>query len=270
MDAASLAQIEVSLLQLIKRTGQFASEEFHRFSFDDVKFKRRKDPVSYVDINAEKMLKEGCSQILPGSGFINEESEDQASENGYTWIIDPIDGTTNFTHGVPHFSISVALYQGNEALVGYVYAPVEGEMFSAIRGQGAKLNGRPIQVSKLPFAKALVGTGFPHLTRTERDAYLNMVVDIMDHANGIRRMGSAALDLAYVAAGRYEAFFEYGLNPYDVAAGALIVQEAGGKVSNFTGEDDYLYGRQILATNGNIHQDMLDLIAKSLPETSSS
>ncbi len=267
MSIAILQEIEEPLLQLIRRTGQFAREEFHRFSFDQVQYKRKKDLVSYVDINAEKMLKEGCSRILPGSGFVNEESEDQASENGYTWVIDPIDGTTNFTHGVPHFSISLALMHESDTLLGIVYSPVEEELFRAALGQGATLNGLPIRVSQRKLLEeALVGTGFPYLEKTERDAYLQMVIDVMDQAHGIRRVGSAALDLAYVAAGRFEAFFEYGLHPWDVAAGALLVQEAGGKISNFTGKDEYLYARQIIASNGNIHQEMLDLIAKRLPE----
>lgn len=267
MSTSILSKIEEPLAHLIRRTGQFAREEFHRFSFDKVQYKRKKDLFSYVDVSAEKMLKEGCSRILPGSGFINEESEDQASENGYTWIIDPIDGTTNFTHGVPHFSISVALNYEADTILGYVYSPVQEEMFYAVKGAGATLNGQPIQVSQRSvLGEALVGTGFPYLTKAERDAYLQMVIKIMDTAHGIRRIGSAALDLAYVAAGRFEAFLEYGLNPYDIAAGALLVQEAGGKVGNFTGKDDYLYARQILATNGLIHEELLALIASCLPE----
>lgn len=267
MDTDLLSQLEEPLLQLIRRTGQFAREEFHRFSFSDVRFKRERDPVSYVDVNAEKMLKEGCLRLIPGSGFVNEESDDTPSENGWTWIIDPIDGTTNYTHGVANFCISLALQFEGETQLGFIYAPILEEMFFARKGHGAKLNAQPIAVSERPIlAEALLSTGFPYVNFPWRDQYLALIISLMDKAHGIRRMGSAALDLAYVAAGRFEAFFEFGLNPWDVAAGALLVQEAGGQVSDFNGEDNYLYGTQIIVSNGNIHQDLIQEIQKHIPK----
>lgn len=267
MDLDTLSQIDKPLRQLIRRTGQFAREEFHRFSFSDVRFKRERDPVSYVDINAEKMLKDGCNLLIPGSGFVNEESENTPSKNGWMWIIDPIDGTTNYTHGVPNFCISLALQYQGETQLGIIYAPILEEMYTARKGQGAFLNDQAIAVSERPhLSEALLSTGFPYANFPWRDQYLALIIALMDKAHGIRRMGSAALDLAFVAAGRFEAFFEYGLSPWDVAAGALIVQEAGGKVSDFNDEDDYLYNSQIVVSNGKIHQDLLHEIRKHIPQ----
>ncbi|MEL7532115.1 MAG: inositol monophosphatase family protein [Bacteroidota bacterium] len=267
MELETISQIDEPLRQLIRRTGQFAREEFHRFSFSDVRFKRERDPVSYVDINAEKMLKEGCLRLIPGSGFINEESEDTPSENGWMWIIDPIDGTTNYTHGLANFCISLALQFEGATQMAYIYAPILEEMFTARKGKGAFLNDQAIAISERPnLAEALISTGFPYANFPWRDQYLALIISLMDQAHGLRRMGSAALDLAYVAAGRFEGYFEYGLSPWDVAAGALIVQEAGGKVSDFNGEDDYLYGSQIVVSNGNIHQDLLQEIRKHIPQ----
>ncbi|MEO0468262.1 MAG: inositol monophosphatase family protein [Bacteroidota bacterium] len=265
MKTVDLVLVDEKVQHLIRRTGQFASAEFARFSYDQVEFKGRKDPFSYVDVTAEKMLKEGCKLILPGSGFVNEESENQPSENGFTWIIDPIDGTTNFTHGVPHYSISVALIFEDEAKLGYVYAPETQDMFRATKGKGAFLNDNPISVSqRTELIQALTGTGFPPMDRDQLEKILRTVVEIMDKTHAIRRMGSAALDLAAVACGRYDAFFEHNLKPWDVAAGMLLVREAGGTVSDFHGGDNYLYGRQILASNGHLHEALLQIIQKGL------
>ena len=251
------------LEQLIRDTGVFIAQEFHRFSYDQVEYKAENDPFTFVDVQAEERLRTGCEALLPGSGFINEEAADRPSQNGYFWIIDPIDGTSNFTHGVPHFCISLALAYQGEVQLGYIYEPIHQDLFRAEKGKGASLNGASIRVSeKTEIGTGLVGTGFPYANHPWRQTYLEIVMEIMDQAHGLRRMGSAALDLAYVACGRYEAFFEYDLKPWDVAAGSLLVQEAGGSISDFGGGDNFLHGRQIVASNGKVHPAILTTIGR--------
>ncbi|MCL4128429.1 UNVERIFIED_CONTAM: hypothetical protein GTU68_024494 [Idotea baltica] len=261
METLKLGPLDQAIQQLIRQAGIFAKREFEQFSFSEVKYKAENDPFTYVDVKTEEMLVEGCKPLIPNAGFINEETGVHVSESDYVWIIDPIDGTSNFTHGIPHFSISLALqYQGN-TLLGYVYEPVNGNMFRARKGGGAFLNDKPISVSENSHLNvSLVGLGFPYGNGSWQKDYLRLVESVMKHAQGVRRMGSAALDLAYVACGRFGAFFEFDLKPYDVAAGILIVQEAGGNVSDFKGGDNYIFGRQVLATNGKVHDHLLGVI----------
>ncbi|MEM7657816.1 MAG: inositol monophosphatase family protein [Bacteroidota bacterium] len=264
--SSSIRNLRPDLEALLRETGEFVAAEFQRFSYDQVQYKAENDPFTYVDVQAEVRLREGCEQLLPESGFINEEAEDRPSKNGYEWIIDPIDGTSNFTHGVPHFCISLALAYERELILGYVYQPITGMLFSAFKGEGAFCNGEPIQASqRKDLNLGLVGTGFPYANFPEREAYFRMLMAIKDRAHGLRRQGSAALDLAYVAWGRYDGFLEVNLKPYDVAAGILLVQEAGGQVSDFTGGDQYLFGRQIIVSNGFVHQDLLEVVREHLP-----
>ncbi|MEM7372657.1 MAG: inositol monophosphatase family protein [Bacteroidota bacterium] len=259
-----LDHLDQELQQSIRKAGEFAVKEFRRFSFNQVEFKAENDPFTFVDVSVENMLTEACSRLIPGSGFITEESDDQVSQNEYVWIIDPIDGTTNFTHGVPHFSISLALQKDQKLILGYVYEPVHQEMFRAEKGKGASLNGEPISVSEISsIQSSLIATGFPYANHPWRKEYVSLIMQVMDKANGLRRMGSAALDLAYVACGRYEAYFEYKINPYDVAAGALLVLEAGGMVTDFTGDQDFLFKRKIVSTNGRIQEQLMALIQES-------
>ncbi len=267
LSQAELKDLDLEIQELVRKTGEFIHAEFDRFSFNQVQYKSHNDPFTYVDVTAEKILKEGGQKLLPGSGFINEESENQASENGYSWIIDPLDGTVNFIHGLPHFSISVALSYQDEVLMGYVYGVVQKEMFSAISTQGAYLNGHSLHVSERnQLQQSLIVTGFPYAYSEWLDNYIKVIGKLIQECHGLRRIGSAALDLAYVAAGRTEGFFEFGLNPWDVAAGALIVKEAGGHVSDFQGSNHYLHGKQILATNARIHEDILTLLNQHLPD----
>ncbi len=255
---------DASLIALLRETGAFAAAEFARFDEKRVEFKAENDPFSYVDVEADRRLREGCERLIPNSGFITEELDNQAGSNAYRWIIDPIDGTSNFTHGIPHFCISLALQKHEETILGYVYQPVTGELFRAERGQGATLNGERIFRSERPeIGQAVVATGFPYAVEDWVQDYLRMIYAIMQRTHGLRRFGSAALDLAYVAAGRLDAFFEFNLKPWDVAAGSLIVQEAGGKVSDFRGGEHYLFGGEMLATNGYIHADLLSIISES-------
>ncbi|MEZ4825880.1 MAG: inositol monophosphatase family protein [Bacteroidia bacterium] len=261
MDQIDITELDAPLQELLRKTGRFIVEEFHHFSFDKVEYKGKNNPFTYVDVTAEQILKEGCRNLIPGSGFINEETEDESSANGFVWIIDPVDGTSNFTHGVPYFCISLALQKDDELVLGFVYEPLHDNLFRAEKNKGASLNGKRIHVSdKSSLQNGLVATGFPYENFPWRDNYLEVVKDIMDRAHGIRRMGSAALDLAFVACGRFEGFFELNLKPWDVAAGALLVKEAGGEVTDFSGGKTYLHGLQIIATNGHVHSQMVDII----------
>ncbi len=250
------------VIVLVKETGEFIRQESRKFDSSKIEYKGKNDLVSYVDKEAERRLVHGLSEILPGSGFIAEEGTSNKKSDIYNWIIDPLDGTTNFTHGVPAYAISIALLKRGELSLGVVYEINRDECFHAARGKGAFLNHAPIQVSKVKsLDKSLLATGFPYYNFDQMRQYLTILNDFMQSTHGLRRMGSAAVDLAYTACGRFEGFFEYNLNAWDVAAGALIVQEAGGTVTDFNGGNDYLFGREIVA--GNVTQpEMLNTIQK--------
>ncbi|WP_420388648.1 inositol monophosphatase family protein [Roseivirga sp.] len=250
------------VIVLVKETGDFIREESLKFDESKIEYKGKNDLVSYVDKEAEKLLVKGLSEILPGSGFITEEGTSSKKSDSYNWIIDPLDGTTNFTHGLPVYAISVALMKRGELALGVVYELNRDECFHASKGEGAYLNHMPIKVSSVKtLDKSLLATGFPYYNFEQMNRYLAILNDFMQNTHGLRRMGSAAVDLVYTACGRFEGFFEYNLNAWDVAAGALIVQEAGGKVTDFKGGNDYLFGREIIA--GNVAQpQMLKVIQK--------
>jgi len=250
---------------LIRKVGDFIRTEGATFSRDKVEYKaeNKNNLVSYVDKTAEEMLVKGCSELLPNCGFINEETGEQKGTSGFVWIIDPLDGTTNFTHGLTVYAISVALQYENETVMGFVYHIPMNEMFSAIKGRGAFLNGEKISVSDCPtLSESLIATGFPYMDFSWMDTYIETMKAFLRKSQGMRRMGSAAIDLAYVACGRFEGFWENKLSAWDVAAGALLVLEAGGKVTDFSGGENYLFGRQIIASNEKIHPEMQDLIAE--------
>ncbi|MFY0591585.1 inositol monophosphatase family protein [Roseivirga sp.] len=250
------------VIVLVKETGEFIRQESRKFDDSKIEYKGKNDLVSYVDKEAEKRLVKGLSDVLPGSGFIAEEGTSKHRSDIYNWIIDPLDGTTNFTHGLPIYSISVALLKRGELVMGIVYEINRDECFHALKGQGAFLNHAPIKVSEVKtLDKSLLATGFPYYNFDQMRQYLTIINEFMQTTHGLRRMGSAAVDLAYTACGRFEGFFEYNLNAWDVAAGALIVQEAGGTVTDFKGNDDFVFGREIVA--GNITQPgMLQTIQK--------
>ena len=237
--------------------GRLIMSERDKFSAADIEKKGFNDLVSYVDKNAEKALIEGLTRILPGSGILAEESG-ESEKKEYTWVIDPLDGTTNFIHKLPCFAISVALLKDGEPLLGVVNEMNQKECFHAIKGGGAKLNGNPIQVSpQQKLEDSLIATGFPYNDFALQNEYMDLFKELMKCTQGIRRIGSASVDLCYVACGRFEAFYEYGLKPWDVAAGALIVQEAGGKLADFNGTLDYIFGKTIVGTNGSIHTEFM-------------
>ncbi|MCI4671101.1 MAG: inositol monophosphatase [Bacteroidia bacterium] len=254
-------QLDKDIQELLRKVGKYVQDEFRHFDFKRVEYKAAHNPFTDVDVAADKMLKQVCSQMIPGSGFINEELGSQDIDSEYRWIIDPIDGTVNFMHGIPHFCTCIALQHHKETVMGYVYQPVYDDMYVAMKGKGASLNGEKIRTSKREtLDTSIVATGFPYGTPEWIDDFLGRVYGVIKKIQGFRRMGSAALDLAYVASGKLDAFFEYQLNPWDVAAGALIVEEAGGKVTDFHGGDDYIFGGQVVSSNGIIHQELMEAL----------
>ena len=255
-------QLLQEVIVLVKEVGEFIRAEAQSFDTSKIEYKGKNDLVSYVDQEAEKRLVKGLEALLPGAGFIAEEGTSKHRSDTYNWIIDPLDGTTNFIHGLPVFAISVALIKRNDLSLGVVYDVMKDECFHASKGGGAFLNHMPIGVSQTPtIDKALLATGFPYYDFDQMQPYLSIINELMQNSHGLRRMGSAAIDLAYTACGRFEGFFEYNLNAWDVAAGALIVQEAGGMVSDFKGGSDYLFGREIIAANA-VQNELLKIIQR--------
>lgn len=251
------------VIAICRLTGNFIRKEAMAFDANAIEYKGLNDLVSYVDKNAEKQLVRNLTKLLPDAGFITEEDTVNITDKTYTWIIDPLDGTTNFIHGIPTYAISVALYEENKPVIGVVYEINRGEMFFTFKGGAAYLNNKEIRVSKNGnLSQSLLATGFPYYQFDKQPQYMQLFTEMMQKCHGLRRIGSAAVDLAYVACGRFDAFFEYNLNSYDVAAGAYLVQQAGGKVMNFSGGDEYIETREMLATNGNVTDEILATIKK--------
>lgn len=250
---------------LTKQTGQFIRGERDKFSVDRVETKSKNDFVSYVDKTSEQQIVKRLSELLPDSGFIAEEGTSTKKGESHNWIIDPLDGTTNFIHGQPCYAISIALMQGHEIVIGVIYEINLNECFYAWKGSPAFLNGKEIKVSEAPtLADTLLATGFPYYDYSRLDEYMELFKHFMKHTHGLRRLGSAATDLAYVACGRFDGFYEYCLQPWDVAAGAFLVQQAGGRVTDFKGGDDYIFGREIIAGNNKCFDEFLDTVSSFL------
>ncbi len=251
------------VMDLSKAVGQMVREEVDKLEEQDVEYKGVHNLVTYVDKKAEDILVTELKKILPEAGFIAEEDEKLPKGDRYNWIVDPLDGTTNFIHKIPLYSISIALNDGEETILGVVYEINLKECFYAWKGGPALLNGKEIHVTDTKILdKSLIATGFPYYDYSLLDPYLALFKDLMQSSRGVRRLGSAAVDLAYTAAGRFELFYEYGLNPWDVAAGALIVKQAGGRVTRFNGDDKYLFGREIVASNGHVHHEFSEKIKR--------
>lgn len=256
-----LESITTQASHLVQEVGKYIQQEAVNFSKEDVEHKGKNDFVSYVDKTAEKKLVAGLKEIFPEAGFITE--EDTANLGGdYQWVIDPLDGTTNFIHSIPFYCISVGLIHQNIPITGVILSIEQEDLFLAWKGGGAYLNGKKINVNDSihQIENALVATGFPYNKMNNLTIYMQVLTNIIRRSRGVRRLGSAALDLAYVACGRFDAFYEFGLNPWDVAAGIVLVQEAGGKVSDFSGSDEYLFGGEILASVSHIHKELIELI----------
>ena len=251
--------------EIARETGSFIRDEREKVSEKDVELKSVASLVTYVDKTAEARIVEALKKMIPQSGFITEEGTATHSNEKYKWVIDPLDGTTNYIHGISPHSVSIALMEKNELVVGVVYEIGQNEMFYAWKDSPAFLNGKKIKVSKTTnLADTLIGTGFPYYAFERVDDYNNVMKELMQYTRGLRRLGSAAVDLAYVACGRFDGFFEHALHAWDVAAGVLIIRQAGGKVSDFNGGENWLYGGELVAASQAIYNDFYSVIHKHL------
>ncbi len=259
----SLKQVTEQVIDLSKQVGAFIREERNNFDPDKIEYKGLNDMVSYVDKTAEEKIVAGLEKILPEAGFITEEKTRNKIADRYNWIIDPLDGTTNFIHGLPVFSVSIALKEYDELVAGVVYEINQDECFYAWKGAPAYLNGKEIKVSNCPtISNSLIATGFPYYDFEKQPEYIELFTYLMKNCHGLRRLGSAAVDLAYTACGRFDAYYEYNLNAWDAAAGVVIVRQAGGDVVNFKGGNEVLDIRQLLATNRKMTGEMLEVIGR--------
>ena len=216
-----------------------------------------------MDHCAEAAVIEILEKAFPDHGILTEESKGREGSGSYRWILDPLDGTTNYAHGYPFFCVSLALEKDGQIVWGIIYDPLRDELFEAAVGMGAMVNGKPLTVSNTRhIQQSFLCTGFPYDMRESREDNLRYFSRFAKIAQAIRRDGSAALDLCYVAMGRFDGFWEMKLNPWDVAAGGLIVTEAGGSVTDFSGDPFTIHGQEILATNGRIHEEMLKVLSK--------
>jgi len=256
----NLEKITTDVCTLAGDVAGFLHDEQKKLRGGDVRVKGVHNYVTYVDETAEKMLIEGLLKILPGSGFIAEESPGMVAKE-LTWIVDPLDGTTNYIHGLPVYAISIALRQGDETIAGMIYEASQKEYLVTWKGSGTFLNGSQVFVSEREkLNESLFATGFPYYDYSRLGNYMELFGHMMRNTRGIRRLGSAAADLAWVACGRFDGFYEYGLSPWDVSAGAILVANAGGKVSDFQGHDNYIFGREIIATNPHIFPEFLSVV----------
>lgn len=247
--------------QPVKEAVVFIREQRKSFSQSVVEYKGFNDLVSYVDKNAEQLLVEKLKIIFPEAGFITEENTAGSEGQDYNWIIDPLDGTTNFVHGVPCFCVSVGLAFKGTVVLGIIHEVNLDECFYAWKDGGAWMNGQPISVSPTSeLKKALLATGFPYTNFSRMKEYMDVFDYCMRNTHGLRRLGSAAVDMAYVACGRLEGFYEYGLNAWDIAAGCCIIEEAGGKIADFSGGDNFLFGKEIVSTNAGIYNEFLSVV----------
>jgi myo-inositol-1(or 4)-monophosphatase len=238
-------------------------ENFGKINSEDIKEKKSNDFLTFVDEQAEKTIIEILHDAFPDHSILAEESGWKKQNSEFEWIIDPLDGTKNYISGIPFFSISIALRHSNKIQIGIVLDPTRDELFTAVRDKGAFLNGKRIHISnRKNLEESLLATGFPFKQKESLPLYVKCFQDIFKQSSGMRRMGSAAIDLAYVAVGRFEGFWELGLSPWDMASGSLIIEEAGGRVTDFWGNDSYLTNGYITATNGHIHQNLLQIIQR--------
>ena len=253
-----LSRITRQVVEITKEVKAFIYEHRNQVSAGEIEVKSLNSLVSYVDKTAEELLVKGLGEVLPEAGFIAEEGTATQKGERYNWVVDPLDGTTNFLHGIPVFAISIALMDDDEVVVGMVWEIGQDECFTAWKNGGTFLNGKPVKVSSNPLLKdSLIATGFPYYDFNRMEGFLRLLKSFFEKTRGVRRLGSAATDLAYVACGRFDGFFEYGLSPWDVAAGALLVQEAGGKVTDYSGSGNYIFGQEIAAASSVIFDPFL-------------
>ncbi len=260
----NLDKILNSSISVAKEAGSFLKKEINNIKKQDIEVKGKNDFVTYVDKTAEEFIIKELNKLLPEAGIIAEESQQQIiDKHQYHWIIDPLDGTTNYIHGIPLYSVSIALTKNMQELLGIVYEVNMDECFYAHINTHAFMNNKKIKVSdKSKLEDAFLVTGFPSIDYSKFDAYMEMLKSVMFSTQGVRRLGSAAVDIAYVACGRFDAFFEYNLNPWDVAGGTIIVKQAGGNVYDFSGGNNYLFGNEIVTSNKVLDNELFSLIKK--------
>ncbi|MBN1820522.1 MAG: inositol monophosphatase [Prolixibacteraceae bacterium] len=247
------------------QAGEFIRNERLKLSAKDVVTKSTASFVTYVDKTSEQFIVKELSKLLPEAGFITEEETVKTEKEKLMWVIDPLDGTTNYIHGISPHSVSIALMENDEPVIGVVYEIGLDEMFYAWKGSWAYLNDKVIKVSESSkHEDTLIATGFPYYDFDKIENYIDVLRFLMRNTRGLRRMGSAAVDLAYVAAGRFDAFYEHALHAWDVAAGVLIVQQAGGKVTDFNGGENWLFGGEIIAANKNYFNAFYKIVNQHL------
>ena len=259
----NLAGLEQDVISLCEEVGEFMSKESENFDLSRIEQKGSfSNLVSYVDKESEKRLVARLSELLPGAGFLAEEGTETKGTNDFKWIIDPLDGTTNYLHGLPIYAISIGLQNKEKIVMGIVYDVSHRDCYHAIENNPAYCNQKEIRISPInKLEESLLATGFPYYHLDKRENYLEIIKEFLEKTHGIRRLGSAAMDLAYVACGKLEGFFEYNLSPWDVAGGTFIVQQAGGVVTDFKGGENFLHGGELCA-GGEVHAEMLQLIQK--------
>lgn len=259
----NLDKILADVCSIARTAGSFLKSEIHNISGKNIETKSEHDFVTYVDKASEKFLIEELSSIFPEAGIIAEESHKEKNDKQFNWIIDPLDGTTNYIHGMAPYAVSIALTDHGKEILGVVYEVNLDECFSAHINGKAFLNNKIINVSETSaLSRSFVATGFPSKDYSKLTEYLELLKGIMFDSHGVRRLGSAATDIAYVACGRFDLFYEYNLSSWDVAAGSLIVQQAGGRVTDFNGRNNYLFGKEIITSNSLVHQEFMNLLQK--------
>ncbi|MCX6231652.1 MAG: inositol monophosphatase family protein [Bacteroidetes bacterium] len=260
MDYKNLCE---QVCEISKTVGEFIHNENRKITAASIEIKGKHDFVTYVDKASEKKIIDALTALLPDAGYIAEENTSVKVGKEFNWIIDPLDGTTNFIHGLPLYAISIALQQNDEIVLGVVYEINLKECFYAWKDSNAYLNGNVIKVSdNISLNDSLIATGFPYYDYERLDEYMQLFVYLLQNSRGVRRLGSAAVDLVYVACGRFEAFYEYGLRPWDVAAGSFIVQQAGGLNYDFKGGDNFVFGKEIISCNSHVADELLDICKK--------
>lgn len=263
MELTNIIDIFNHAVDISRRAGDFIIREGSGEL--DIDYKGRADMVTQIDRKSEEIIVDAISGSFPEHQILGEEQTDKASKSAIKWIIDPIDGTTNFVHNHKIVAVSIGVEYKGEVIVGVVNCPFMDEIFTAIKGYGAYLNGRRIEVSKIKKMQAgLFATGFPYELNDHFYQNMKLFKSFYENSQGVRRFGSAAIDLCYVACGRFDGFWEFDLNPWDVSAGSLILQEAGGQLSSFSDQDFSIYGNEILATNSFLQEPMLKLIRKEI------
>ncbi|HLN20036.1 MAG TPA: inositol monophosphatase family protein [Bacteroidales bacterium] len=259
---ADLKEITEKMGFIAREAGEFIRKESLKFDISSKEVKGINNFVSYVDKKSEELIVSRLRLLIPEASFKTEEGTAESSAGAkYCWVVDPLDGTTNFMHGLPPYAVSIGFMEDDEYVAGVVYEINLDEMFSAWKGGGAWLNNKPIHVSDASrLSESLVATGFPYYNFSKMDRYMECFSWFCQNTHGVRRLGSAATDIVYIACGRFEGFYEYGLYPWDIAAAIIILREAGGRVSDFSGNEKSLNGDEIVASTGKIFPEMLKIV----------